>query len=395
MKDWENDNISADNGTTDLADEETNLFDIAEKIEKLEYADEGDMSDECEKGEQVDLFEYAGQCENKSADSLVNIEQKESLVQNSQNHPPKKRKHKALIISLISIVLVFAILFTTFAAIFMHYYNKLDYVADEVQSYYTDPEIVSASYVTNILLIGTDERAEEFSDNSRSDSMMIMSVNKRTHVISLVSLERGMSVNYINSDNGYSSDLLTHVFKYGGAGLLINTVQNTLKIKIDGYVRVNFYTFEKIIDQLGGIDIELSEREVYGLTTEKHQGQVINRQLEVGMNHLSGSEALLYARLRWIDSDFRRVERQRKVILAVKDKMKDASIFEIIGITEEILPLIRTNVKSDDMFKLLLDLSLSVSNDAQQMTIPAEGTYTSLGNVDFDANAQILKEFIY
>ena len=383
MKDWKPDFDFDDESDTE---EEINLFEIAERNEKF---DTEQIPDETESSEQIDLFEYAKKCDNPSnPKGAKNI------------HPDlpartKKRSHSNWFFVFTSLLLVFSILTVGTFGLFLYYYGKLDYDAETTQLYDDNTDLMSASYVTNVLLIGTDERTAKFSDNARSDCMMIMSVNNRTHTVSLVSLERGMNVLYRKSGNQYSSTLLTHVFKYGGAGLLLDTVQRTFDIDIDRYVRVNFNTFTKIIDKLGGVDIELSAEEVRGLNTEKHQGQVINRKLNVGTNHLNGSEALLYARLRWIDSDFRRIERQRKVLVAVKDKMQDASYIKIMDMANDILPLVRTNIPASEMAKLLLDLSFTLKNDVQQMTIPVKGTYTNLGAVDFNKNAEILHQTLY
>lgn len=383
MKDW---NPEFDFDDESDNEDEINLFEIAEKNEKF---DTEQAPDETELSEPIDLFEYAEKCDN-----LPKANRPESINPDVPARA-KKRRHSNWFFIFTALLLVFSILTVGTFGVFLYYYSKLDYDTEPTQIYDDSPDLMSASYVTNILLIGTDERSAEFSENARSDCMMIMSVNTSTHTVSLISLERGMNVLYRKSENQYSSTLLTHVFKYGGASLLLDTVKRTLDVDIDRYVRVNFNTFEQIIDKLGGVDIELSAEEVHGLNTEKHPGQVINRKLNVGTNHLNGSEALLYARLRWIDSDFSRVERQRKVLVAVKEKMQDASYIKIMGMANDILPLVRTNIPASEMAKLLLDITSTLKNDVQQMTIPVKGTYTNLALVDFDKNAEILHQMLY
>lgn len=384
---------------TEPMSDEVNLFDMAE-VQNVKSV-ENDETDT-----QVDLFEYAEQCGEPSAEvdweqsDVENLSGKSNLHKNN-NAKNSRRKAKfstKVTIAATALVLAAAILITGATAIFVNYYNKLDYVADDLEAYYYNvsaEDVMSSPFVTNVLLIGTDERTNDFSDNARADCSMLMSINSHTHTISLVSLERGMTVQYLKSENEYSSDLLTHVFKYGGAGLLMNTVQNSFKIEVNKYVRVNFNTFEQIIDKLGGIDVELSQDEVHGLNTEKHAGQVIKRTLTVGENHLNGEESLLYARLRWIDSDFKRVERQRKVILAVKEQLKESSYSELLDIANEILPLVRTNISADEMIKLLFNVSLALGNDAQQVTVPVKGTYTGLAAINFEENIKILQQTLY
>ena len=265
-------------------------------------------------------------------------------------------------IAIVAITTAIAVMVVSLLSVFLRFYSKVDYVPDDPDAYYRGvkaADIQSASYVT------------------------------------MVSLERGMTVSYLKSDGTYGSDLLTHVFRHGGAGLLIHTIENTFKVKIDGYVRVNFHTFAQIIDRLGGVDITLDADEVRGLNTEKHKGQVIDRPLSVGINHLSGEEALLYARLRWIDSDFQRIQRQRKVIVAVKEKLRDVSAFRLMGIAGDILPLVQTNLSASRMASALFKGSMALGSDTQQMTVPFKGTYKKLKAVDFEQNAALLREKLY
>lgn len=301
-------------------------------------------------------------------------------------------------IAAVAVVTAIAVIFVSVLSVFLNFYSKVDYIPDDTGAYYYNVKaqgIKSAPYVKNILLIGTDERTAAFSDNARADSMILLSINSTSGTVTLVSLERGMTVQYLKPNGQYGSDLLTHVFRYGGAGLLINTIENTFKVDINGYVRVNFNTFAQIIDLLGGVDIDLNADEVRGLNTEKHKGQVISRKLSVGTNHLNGEEALLYARLRWIDSDFQRVQRQRKVILAVKEKLKGTSYFKLMDIAGDILPLVQTNISSTQMAGIILKGSLAMGNDTEQMTVPFKGTYKKLKAVDFDQNAALLQEKLY
>lgn len=298
----------------------------------------------------------------------------------------------------VAVVTALAVLFVSVMAVFLRYYSKMDYVADDKSAYYYNVKtdgIKRSPFVKNILLIGTDERTAAFSDNARSDCMMLLSINSLNGTISLVSLERGMTVPYLTSESSYSSDLLTHVFKHGGAGLLINTVENTFKVEVNDYVRVNFNTFAQVIDTLGGVDIELTANEVRGLNQAKKADQRVTRKLSVGMNHLSGQEALCYARLRWIDSDFRRVERQRKVILSVKEQLKGASYLELMNVAGNVLPLVQTNMSVGDMASMIFKASLAMGGDTEQMTVPFKDTYSGLANVDFDQNAALLQDKLY
>lgn len=254
--------------------------------------------------------------------------------------------------------------------------------------------------VINILLIGTDDHKKEFSANARGDSCMLFSVN--THgdqpVISLVSFERGMGVPILDGQYKGQWDWLTHTFRYGGAELMLREIQECFKVDVDYYVRVNHRAFEAGIDAVGGVDVHFDENEALYF-----RDGGISPDIYPGMNHLDGKLALIYARLRSIDSDWTRIQRQRKVIFSALDQVKKMNLVEIDGLINELLGLVRTNLDEETITKLLM-LAPSLPNAKfQQMTIPAKGTYggmTGMGGrplfaVDFETNAQILHEFIY
>lgn len=251
--------------------------------------------------------------------------------------------------------------------------------------------------VINILLIGTDERSTTFSTNARSDSMILVSIDKDKKTVKLVSLERGMGVPILAGEYEGKWDWLTHIFRYGGADLLTQTVEYCFKVEIDHYVRVNFTSVEEGIDAIGGIQMELTRNEAGAL----NRGTEWN--LKSGMNHLNGYQALCFARLRYIDSDWQRVERQRKVILAAVDALKGSSLKELNDLLDQVLPLIQTNMTMLEIADLMLYSPNFLSSTFDQMTIPKQGTYGAMTGlwdkplfaVDFEVNSQILKEFFY
>lgn len=274
-----------------------------------------------------------------------------------------------------------------------------DLVVLEGEPVIPDWEIFSDDDVVNLLLIGTDERTNEFSENARSDSMMIASINKRTKTAKLVSLERGMGVPVLAGEYEGQYDWLTHIFRYGGADLLLETVRTCFRVDIDRYVRANFYTLEQIIDSIGGVDIEVTQAEAEFLSNWNEGGG----SYSAGLNHLNGEQALAYSRLRKIDSDWKRIERQRNIIQQVIYGAKGMNLLEINSFADNVLPLIKTNLAKGEIAALILIAPDFVGATIDQMTIPQEGTYGSmigmggrhLFAVDFEANAKILQEFLY
>lgn len=252
-------------------------------------------------------------------------------------------------------------------------------------------EIFADSDVFNILLLGTDERTPEFNVDARADSIMLLSINKEDESIKLVSLERGMGVPILEGQYAGQYDWLTHCFRYGGADLMIKEVRECFRIDVNRYVRVNFNTFSQIVDSVGGVDISLTSAEAKALG------------LSEGMNHLDGRNALAYSRLRKIDSDWQRIGRQRNVLQSALKAAKGMSLLEINDAADTILPLIQTNLTKGEILDLIWFAPNILGKDIEQMTIPQEGTYggmkgmggRSLFAVDFETNAQILREFFY
>lgn len=266
-----------------------------------------------------------------------------------------------------------------------------------------DMDIFTDSNVFNVLLLGTDERKDEYSTNARADSIMLLSVNKETKNMKLVSLERGMGVPILEGQYQGQYDWLTHCFRYGGANLMLKEVQECLRVDVNRYVRVNFNSFAEIIDAIGGVDIELTALEAQGLNGEVRTNARTKHKVTEGMNHLDGYDALQYARLRYIDSDWKRIERQRNVIQTVVHKAKDLNLLELNEVADMILPLINTNLTKSEVLNLVLFAPNVIGKDIEQMSIPKKGTYggmkgmggRSLYAVDFETNANILREFLY
>ena len=259
-------------------------------------------------------------------------------------------------------------------------------------------EIYKDKRFLNILLIGTDERAESFSENARGDSCMIMSIGKKDGSLKLASLERGMGVPILEGKYKGQYDWLTHTFRYGGADLMMREVRECFKVDVERYIRVNFTTFKKGIDSVGGIDITLTAAEAAYVN-----GETKRKTYTAGTNHLDSTAALAYARCRHIDSDWHRIERQRNVIQAVVTKTKDLSIGELNTLLNNVLPLVQTNLTRLEITELLLSAPKYRGVQIKQMTVPISGSYggmrglggRSLFSVDFDTNAKALREFIY
>ena len=267
-----------------------------------------------------------------------------------------------------------------------------------------EAEIEEKKDVINIMLLGTDERTTKLNDSARSDSMILVSINKTEKTVKLVSMERGMGMPVLWGPHEGQYDWMTHLFRYGGAEMVCAAVEECFRVEVDYYVRVNYTTVKTAVDAIGGIEMELTAAEAGALNRFLiSKGLNHLARLDKGTNHLDGNMALMFARLRSIDSDWKRVERQRKVILAAVDALKGSSLLELNNLLDQVLPLVQTDMTALEIADLMLYAPNFLVSEFDQMTIPKAGTYggmTGMGGrglfaVDFDVNSQILKDFLY
>lgn len=280
-------------------------------------------------------------------------------------------------------------------------------------------DIVSDKNVFNILLLGTDDRDLQFSEDARADSIMLLSLNFKEGTGKLVSFERGMGVPILSGPYAGQYDWITHCFRYGGADLMLQEIRECFKVDVQHYMRVNLNALIKVVDALGGIDVELTKTEAWYLNASVTGGNFggyasgniyrgdwtseVQSDLKEGMNHLTGAMAVGYARLRAIDSDWQRIVRQRTVIQACADSLKSADLLTLNRVADEVLPLVQTNLSQTEILGLMVKAPSMLGIVFDQMTIPADGTYGGMTGMegrgmfwpDFEVNIQILHDFIY
>lgn len=253
--------------------------------------------------------------------------------------------------------------------------------------------------IINILLIGQDRRPGE--GRCRSDSMILVTFNKTTKTITMTSFMRDAFVQFPSTDeHKYSPYKINHAYQYGGMSFLNETLKLNFGVEVDGDIAVDFSQFEKLIDLLGGVDITLTEKESQHL----YNGYGIT--VPAGKNRLTGEQALAYSRIRYIDDDYHRAGRQRKVLQSLIDRYKSLSALEMVGMLDEILPLVSTNMKKGEIIDLVWELApMLASSKFESAQIPAAGTFTGgyvevrkgykdwfQYNIDFKRNREILRE---
>lgn len=197
--------------------------------------------------------------------------------------------------------------------------------------------------VINIALFGGDGRNEK--DVSRSDSIMILSIDKTHKKLKLSSIMRDTYVDI----HGHGMTKLNHAYAYGGPELAIRTINENFNLNIRDYAFVNFDSFEKVVDTIGGVDIELNQSEVNEIN-KNVQGSSIKGP---GMNHLNGKQALAYSRIRKIgNGDYERTERQRRVMQEIFDKGKNIGITKYPEVVDSVFPYVETSFSKMDIVKL-------------------------------------------
>ena len=189
----------------------------------------------------------------------------------------------------------------------------------------------------NIAIFGLDSRDNSFS-NSRSDCIIIVSINKKTNDVKLTSVYRDTYVDI----EGRGLDKITHAYAYGGPELAINTLNKNLDLNITEFVTVNFDTVETIVDSIGGITLTITDSEASQIGFSSG-----------GTYTLDGKESLAYSRIRIIDSDYQRAERMRTVLEAVFNKIKKQELSEISNFVDIVLPHISTNMSTNSIISLV------------------------------------------
>lgn len=249
--------------------------------------------------------------------------------------------------------------------------------------------------VVNILLIGQDRRPGE--GTQRSDSMILVTFNKNTNKITLTSFMRDQYVNI----PGYGNDKLCHAYAYGGMPLLNQTLYDHFGVEIDGNIEVDFSGFEDIINILGGVEVDLTAKEAKYLN-----GLDKDWNLSEGMTRLTGYQALRYSRVRAIDNDYRRAERQRKVLLSLIEEYKGEDLSTTMKLADEFLPLVTTDIPRNQIMSYVMDLFPMLSETTiETLRIPVDGTFTGgyvrvsetrrmwcQYDIDFAANREILRD---
>lgn len=229
-------------------------------------------------------------------------------------------------------------------------------------------EVDEISDIVNVAILGVDESSE---DSGRSDAIMIGTLDPVHNKLKITSIMRDTYVNI----PGYGNDKINHAYAYGGAELTIKTLNQNFGLNITDYVKVNFDELVEVVDALNGIDMDLSQEELSGLT--EHLKSAYNligsepKPVKLNSNgtyHLDGFQALGYCRIRNTShSDFDRTSRHRKILNEMFNKISAAGPTELVSISKKLLPYVETSLSNKQIITLAANvLSMSTLSIEQE-----------------------------
>lgn len=264
--------------------------------------------------------------------------------------------------------------------------------------------------VTNILLIGVDnDNLNGLDDRGNADGLMILSINKNTKQVVLSSLMRDILASV--PGEGYKTKL-TLAYHYAGTQALIDTIETNFGVPIDNYIMVNYLSVIDIVDAVGGLELELTQDELYWMQPKIQNlntllGQDENANLidpsQEGTLLLNGIQTAAFMRIRYAgDGDFDRTERARTVLMALADKARDLKMTEMLSLADRMLPQITTDLSQTRILSLLMSLPKYLGYDMVSNRIPAGDSWYYDNNsngsfvvIDYSVNREFLYRSIY
>lgn len=267
----------------------------------------------------------------------------------------------------------------------------------------------------NIAFLGTDERKP--GDDARTDAIIICSINQNNGRVKLTSIARDTAVDIKGTGKYDGTYRINAINFFGGPNYVMKFLNEKLNLNIQYYVTVNFFGFQKIAEMLGGIDVNITEGEMNEINNKQKrqaangyyagidESDLENVLLETyGENtHLNGRQTLAYARVRYVDNDMSRMERQRTVLVKLMEKLRGKSTTELLAIASTMINHVKTNMD----FNFMVDIAMKVlSGDmtkVDSLRLPINGSFKQerrgdkdmLWDTDWSVNANELYNFIY
>lgn len=310
---------------------------------------------------------------------------------------------------ILSVLLVLLIVPITVGAIYVNFIlDKVTVDDNEFDKNYDlmINEKLQDTNIKNIALFGVDCRTADYK-GCRSDVMMVLSYDMKNNDVTVTSLVRDTYVEI--GDRGF--DKMNHAYAFGGPELSIQTINKTFDLNIEEYVTVDFWAVEKIIDALGGVEIDVSSEEltylndyIYDLNVNSPDGTQTPSLSSSGIQRLDGRQAVAYMRIRYVgDGDFERMGRQREVMEVALSGIKDISLPNLLVLCNELLSTVKTNLSKGEIIDLATSVATKGIPTMKQYQLPTrngglgrtiDGIYYFLPNTLAD-NVKAYHELIY
>lgn len=273
----------------------------------------------------------------------------------------KKKKFKLLlIVELILLILVIA--GAILATVAKNYMNKIkkddNFKEEEISSDNSNSEVID-NY-TNIAVFGVDSRKNDLK-KALSDMIMVVSINNETKDVKVVSVYRD-SLLYFGEDGDMGFAKATHAYSKGGGTMAVKMLNENFDLNITDYVTVNFDAVASAVDAIGGVDIDISSKEQKDINRYIEEINKVNGTkspyiYDTGVLHLDGTQATAYGRLREIDSDYARTERQREVMMELFNSVKGASAGKLKKLVDTMIPKVLTTLDNGEILDMALDVA--------------------------------------
>lgn len=262
---------------------------------------------------------------------------------------------------------------------------------------------------TNIALFGVDARNGKLSTGTRTDTIMILSVNNSTGESRLVSVYRDT---YLNLGNDVYNKC-NAAYAKGGPEQAISMLNMNLDLYITDFVTIGFEGVMEVVDAVGGVEIDIKENEIKHLNnyqasmyaTEENPNNLTTDYVpitEPGLQTLSGYQAVAYCRIRAVGNDFGRTERQRNVLQAILDKAKTLSPSELNDIADDVFPMVATSLEIDEILSLVANVSSYEIVGSSGFPFDTNITTGKIGSkgscvipMDLATNVELLHEYLY
>lgn len=256
--------------------------------------------------------------------------------------------------------------------------------------------------ITNIAFFGVDRRNK--SDSGSSDSIIILTIDTKHNKVKMTSVMRDT---YVHID-GHGKDKITYAYEYGGAALAVKTLNENFKLNIEDYVTVDFFDLQKIIDKLGGVQIDVQPDEIQYMNgylkelTKLDNIQYVP-QTKAGPQVLDGLHAVAYSRIRYTTGgDFVRTERQRTVLMQLLNKVKGGGSLKLASNINDLLPYVETSMTNMKILNMGTDVMKLGVNNIEQERFPIDGYCSGLYvnnvwylNIDTDVTSKQIDDYIF